>query len=179
MTSCKIFPSIFHILYIVFKHFPKSNSKINLGQQFLRAYCARKYVAYVGSNVNIEKGASFSKDLSIGNNSGIGINCSIGTGTKIGADVMMGPNCTIYTTGHETKRTDIPMIMQGMKKLNPVVIGNDVWIGAHVTIMPGVRIGNGVIIGACSVVTKDVPDYVMVAGNPAIIRKYRNEDSSN
>jgi virginiamycin A acetyltransferase len=55
------------------------------------------------------------------------------------------------------------------------VIGNDVWIGYDSTILPGVRIGNGAIIGAKSVVTKDVPDYAIVAGNPAKVIKYRFE----
>ena len=56
---------------------------------------------------------------------------------------------------------------------SPCIIGNDVWIGANVIIMPKVRIGNGAILGAGTVVTKDVPDYAVVVGNPARIVKYR------
>ena len=56
-----------------------------------------------------------------------------------------------------------------------IAIGNDVWIGTNVTIMGGVKIGNGVIIGACSVVTKDIPDYAIVVGVPAKIIRYRFE----
>ena len=54
-----------------------------------------------------------------------------------------------------------------------MIIGNDVWIGSRVTILPGVKIGNHVIIGASAVVTKDVPDYAIVGGNPARILKMR------
>ena len=53
------------------------------------------------------------------------------------------------------------------------MVGNDVWIGQKATILPGVHIGDGAIIGACSVVTKDVPPYSVVAGNPAEVKKYR------
>ena len=54
-----------------------------------------------------------------------------------------------------------------------IIVGNDVWIGQKATILPGVHIGDGAIIGACSVVTKDVPPYSVVAGNPAQVKKYR------
>jgi virginiamycin A acetyltransferase len=53
------------------------------------------------------------------------------------------------------------------------VVGNDVWIGQKATILPGIHIGDGAIIGACSVVTKDVPPYSVVAGNLAQVKKYR------
>lgn len=58
-----------------------------------------------------------------------------------------------------------------------IVVGNDVWIGAKSTIMSGVRINNGAIVGACSVITKNVPPYAIVAGNPAKIVKYRFTES--
>lgn len=61
-------------------------------------------------------------------------------------------------------------------KNKKVVIGNDVWIGMNVTILPSVKIGNGAIIGAGSVITKDVPDYSVVVGNPARILKFRFSD---
>ena len=57
----------------------------------------------------------------------------------------------------------------------PINIGNDVWIGEKAFIIDGVTIGNGAIIGACSVVTKDVPDYAIMAGNPARLKRFRFE----
>ena len=65
------------------------------------------------------------------------------------------------------------MMEQGFSEEKEVIIGDDVWIGSDVTILPGVKIGNHSIIGACSVVTKDVPEYAIVAGNPAKVKKYR------
>lgn len=128
-----------------------------------------------GSNINIEKGADFGKGngIIIGNNSGIGVNCEVRGPLEIGENVMMGPEVSIMTSSHNTLRTDIPMCKQGHLPKEKVTIKNDVWIGRRVVIMPGVTIGNGVIIGACAVVTKDVPDYAVVAGVPAKIIKYR------
>lgn len=87
---------------------------------------------------------------------------------NIGNNVMIGPNVDIYTVNH-------PMTAQGRRdylgKGMPVTIGNDVWIGGKVTIIPGVTIGNNVVVAAGAVVTKDVPDNVLVGGVPAKIIK--------
>jgi maltose O-acetyltransferase len=91
---------------------------------------------------------------------------------KIGNDVMMGQDVLIYTTRHNDYRIDIPMNRQGMAKVEPVEIGNDVWIGSRVIILPGVHISDGCIIGAGSVVTKDIPPYSVAVGAPAkVVRK--------
>lgn len=90
---------------------------------------------------------------------------------------MMGPECVIISRNHEFDRTDIPMRLQGYKDAEPCVIGNDVWIGRRVMSMPGVHIGNGCIIAAGAVVTKDVPDYAVVGGVPAKVIKFRKEKS--
>ena len=77
---------------------------------------------------------------------------------------MMGPEVYIYTQNHDFKRTDITMDKQGWSAEKPVVIEDDVWIGSRVTILPGVTIGEGSIIGASSVVTKSCPPYSIVVG---------------
>ncbi|MFD1465316.1 sugar O-acetyltransferase [Lapidilactobacillus mulanensis] len=83
---------------------------------------------------------------------------------NIGQHVMIGPNVDIYTVNH-------PMTAAGRRhylaQATPVTIGNDVWIGGKVAIMPGVTIGNNVIVAAGAVVTKDVPDNTLVGGVPA------------
>ena len=110
--------------------------------------------------------------ICLGSGSGLGVNCSVHGPLKIGDNVMMGPDVTILTHTHNIERTDIPMGQQGMR-VAEVVIGNDVWIGMRVVIMPGVKVGNGAVIGSCAVVTKDVPDFAVVGGVPAKIIKSR------
>lgn len=158
---------------------PPSFSALKIGQKQIRAFCGHLILESCGKNINIEKNAQFDSSVCIGNNSGLGINCRIAPYVTIGDNVMMAPNVTIYTTNHETKRTDIPMSEQGFKPVKEVKIGNDCWIGEGVIILPGVRIGNGVILGAGSVVRQDVPDYAVVIGNPAKIVRFRNESGDN
>lgn len=85
---------------------------------------------------------------------------------------MMGPDVVILTHTHNIDRIDIPMEQQG-SRIAKVSIGNDVWIGMRSIIMPGVTIGNGVVIGAGAIVTNDVPDYAIVGGVPVRIIKFR------
>lgn len=139
----------------------------------VRAILVKGFTGCKSENIYINRNAEISRYITIGNNSGIGSNSVIGRYTVIGNDVMMGPECIIYTRNHSFNRTDIPMNRQGMQDFKSVVIGNDVWLGARVTILPGVHIGDGSIIGAGSIVTKDVPRYAIVGGNPARIIKYR------
>ena len=116
--------------------------------------------------------------ISIGSGSGIGVNCRIHGPLQIGDNVMMGPDVVILTHTHNIERTDIPMGSQG-SRVAKVVIGNDVWIGMRSIIMPGVKIGNGVVIGAGvllwlgTIKHKDIPDYAVVGGVPAKIIRFR------
>jgi maltose O-acetyltransferase len=81
----------------------------------------------------------------------------------IGADCLIGPRCGIYTPNHAE---DITRRLDGWELAKPITIGNNVWIGGSVTITPGVMIGDNSIIGAGSVVTRDIPAGVVAAGNP-------------
>jgi len=155
---------------------PMNDGLINLGQRHIRSFFASMFLAKSGVNIDIQKYTRFSHFCELGNNSGIGEGSRLYGKVLIGDDVMMGPQCWIYTQNHEFSYLDKPMRQQGPQREEPVVIGNDVWIGSRVTILPGVHVGNGVIIGAGAVVSKDVPDYAIVGGNPARILKYRNKN---
>ena len=161
----------FYILYRLFGYsFPISQrSKLSAKLRYFFA----KRIAKLGRNVNIERHAFFTPLLDIGDNSGIGIDCEVYGPVRIGKNVMMGPEVVIYTVGHRFDRVDIPMNEQGSTDVSPVIIGDDCWIGRRAIIMPGVNIGNGSIIGAGAVVTKDVPPFTVVGGVPAKIIKKR------
>lgn len=170
----RIVSTFCYVLYNYFaRYLPKSNAKISLCSKQIRRGLAKGFCSKIGKNVNIERNAIFSKNIHLGDNSGIGIECVLQGSIYIGKDVMMGPQVWIYTRNHRHNDIERPMIEQGFEEEKPVTIDDDVWIGSRVTILPGVHIGKGSIIGTGSVVTKDVPDYTIVAGNPAKVVKNR------
>jgi maltose O-acetyltransferase len=143
----------------------------------LRAFCCKYIFEACGNNVNIEKGVRFGKgyEIRIGNNSGIGINNVVPNNVKIGENVMIGPDVLMLSNNHKFDNINKPMIQQGLDEQKEIIIGDDVWIGQRVIITPGKKIGNGVIIGTGSVVSKNIPDYAIAAGNPIKIIRFRNE----
>ena len=94
----------------------------------------------------------------------------------IGDDCFIGPNVSIYTACHSTDPAERNTRNEWAE---PVTIGNNVWIGGSVTILPGVTIGDNVTIGAGSVVTKDIPSGVVAAGNPCRIIKQLYDKEGN
>lgn len=169
-----------YILYhFIAKYLPVSYSPWSLGlTKPIRATLCRFMLKKCGKNVNVERGAVFGFNIEIGDDSGIGINAQLhsGGGIKIGDNVMMGPDVVILTENHKHDDLNISMNKQGGEAA-PVVIDDDVWIGIRVIILPGVRIGRSSIIGAGAVVTKDVPPFSIVGGNPAKILKKRDQSN--
>lgn len=166
------------IMYYGFaRYLPATNNSLGVSKfiRWFRKISARNAFDYCGKNITIERMANFGTGVGIriGDNSGLGVSCEVRGPLEIGENVMMGPEVMILTSIHNTSRTDIPMCQQGHLPKQKVTIGNDVWIGARVIILPGVKVGNGVIIGAGAVVTKDVPDYAVVGGVPARIIRLR------
>ena len=92
---------------------------------------------------------------------------------RLGKKVFVGPNCGFYTAIHPL---DFVKRAEGLERSEPIIIGDDVWIGGDVTILPGVKIGRGTVIGAKSLVTKDIPENVMAFGNPCrVVKKIGSE----
>ena len=169
---------IYLLLYYGFARFlPVSVSRMGGTSRKIRYHICKHIFKSCGKDVNIERMADFGNgyEIEIGDRSGIGINCHVPNDIKIGTDVLMGPNVHILVNHtHNYDRVDIPIIEQGGHKVTRrTIIGDDVWIGRQVLMISGKQIGNHTIIGAGSVVSKDVPDYVIAAGNPIRIIKQR------
>jgi len=165
----------FYILYHAFaKHLPGSRVPYSFGSRFVRYWICRHLFARCGRHVNIERGAEIGSGryIEIGDHSGIGTNCRVGNAV-IGKWVNMGPDVVFIARNHAFEQRDRTIYQQGYIDADPIIVGDDVWIGTRAIILPGRRIGTGAVIGAGAVVTKDVPDYAIVAGNPARIIRYR------
>jgi len=109
-------------------------------------------------------------NISVGRNTFINFNCVIldVVPVSIGDDCQIGPNVQIYAADHPL---DPDVRRSGLESGRPVTIGNNVWIGGAAIILPGVIIGDNAIVGAGSVVTRDVPAGATVVGNPARVRQ--------
>ena len=94
-------------------------------------------------------------------------------GLDIGEDTQIGFESIVLTSSHRFDDTRRPVIQQG-RVYGAVDIGSDVWLGVRVIVLAGVTIGDHAIVGAGSVVTNDVPDWAIVAGQPATLIRYRN-----
>jgi acetyltransferase-like isoleucine patch superfamily enzyme len=115
--------------------------------------------------------------ISVGDRTAIGANNVIlgQGGVEIGSDCLFGPNVTLLSENHASASTIVPIRVQGevRKKL---VIGDDVWIGAGATVLGGVTVGSGAIIAAGAVVSKDVAEYTVVGGVPAVLLRNRIQE---
>ena len=113
--------------------------------------------------------------LKLGDGVDVGCNTilSSGSGIFIGNSVLIAGNCYIGGGRYIANRTDIPIKEQGIYSRGPVIIKDDVWLGAGVTVLDGIEIGRGCIVGAGALVTKNLPDYSIAVGVPAKVTQTR------
>lgn len=136
-------------------------------EQEKRATLLKEFFAEVGENCYVEPPlrANWGRNTHLGNNVYANFNLTLVDDTDIfiGDSVMFGPNVTVATAGHPID----PELRRRVGQYNiPVRIGNNVWIGANAVILPGVTIGDNTVIGAGSIVTRDLPANVVAVGNP-------------
>lgn len=117
-------------------------------------------------------------NICVGENFYSNHNLTILDGAKVtfGDNVFIAPNCVFSTAGHPL---DAEQRNRGLEIALPITVGNNVWFGTQVSVLPGVKIGSNVVIGAGSVVNRNIPDGVVAAGNPCrVIRKLSEEDKN-
>ncbi len=166
------------LYYLIAKNLPGPPTPFGSIGQWVRAVLARAIFKEMGRSVRVHQNVIFGSGVGIriGDNSALSSNCWVASDTTIGRDVMMAPDVTILSATHGTDALDVPMRLQPVPPKRPVVIGDDVWLGTRIIILPGVRVGSHSIIGAGSVVTRDVPEYAIVAGNPARVIRDRRDN---
>lgn len=123
---------------------------------------------YCDYGYNIELGENF-----FANHNTVILDCAK---VSFGNNVFIAPNCGFYTAGHPI---DMERRNKGLEYAYPIKVGDNVWIGANVHVMPGVTIGSNVVIGAGSIVVKDIPSDSVAVGNPCkVIRKITDEEKN-
>lgn len=154
------------------RHLPGRMGESHLGYR-LRQRFWRRQLAALGENVLIQENVHlfFPHNIAIGNNVSITTNCILSAGVPpdsritIGDDVFIGPSTHIFACNHDYSTENIKRDARYLCK--PVRVGNNVWIGAMVGILPGVTIGDGAVIGMGAIVSRDVPPNTIHVGNPA------------
>ncbi len=147
--------------------------------RYFRYLINKRRLKHCGDRVIFASGVKLftPKEISIGNNVRIGANSLLSGqgGITIGNNIAFGPEVLIWSANHNYfQPSELPYDRTYKKR--PVIIEDNVWIGARASVIPGVRVGEGAVVALGAVVTKDVPKCAVVAGNPAKIIKFRNID---
>lgn len=166
---------ICYFLYCSFaKHLPDGLGPIGKSARCLRKALVRPLLKRSSKVFSVDAGADFGNGscLELSEHTNIGPYFSLtGSGTvSFGEHIAMGRECMFITQNHK-------YLEEGYDgfEVKDITVGNHVWFGHRVIVLPGVTIGDHAIVGAGSVVTKDVPNYAIVAGNPAKVIKYRTQ----
>lgn len=138
-----------------------------------RSEIIRSLLAKTGRNFLIEQPfcCDYGYNIVIGENFYANVNCVILDGARVqfGDNVFIGPNCGFYTAGHPF---DVAQRNKGLEYARPITVGDNVWFGAQVCVLPGVTIGDNCVIGAGSVVTHDIPNNSLAVGNPCRVVRF-------
>lgn len=163
------------VYYLLLRWLPNRNAPGGAIYDKLRYYCCRPLFRKCGYPVQIQHYANFGKGdkISIGDNSDLGTDSYVVGEVSIGNNVAMAFGVFITSMNREFSRTDRLILEDGNREISPVTIKDDVLLLARCTILAGVTIGEHVVVGAGAVVSKDVPSWCVVAGNPARIVKWR------
>ena len=175
---------------------PEIRRQYNLGKDWAKTYNSlsatdaqakdivlRLFLGKVGKNVRISQPFSvdYGYNISIGDNCFINMNCTLldAGPISIGKNTLLGPNVKIYTSQHPLNGTErfweeADGTMMVKTWTSPVKIGSYTWIGGGVVILPGVSIGDNVVIGAGSVVTESIPANAIACGNPCKVKKWNS-----
>ena len=149
----------------------KQLNSLTLAEKTEKQEIIRELFGSVGSNpfVGDNFHCDFGQHIHVGDNFHADYNCTMLdlAEIRIGNNCLIGPDVGIYTAGHRLEAEGRTLDVYGM----PITIGNDVWIGGHSTILPGVSIGDGAVVAAGAVVTKDVEPNTIVGGVPAKVIK--------
>ncbi len=133
----------------------------------LRMQMLRQLLGQVGENcvINPQFRCDYGCNIRMGENVFINYNCVILDCAPVtfGDNVFIAPSCGFYTAGHPV---DYPTRNAFLEFAKPITVGDNVWIGGNVVVLPGVTIGSGSVIGAGSVVSRDIPENVVAVGNP-------------
>ncbi len=162
--SLQIGPKCFIDDYVTIYTHPKGRGRVHL---------AENVHIYRWSMVELGEGEG---SLKIGRNTYIQSGCVLNAFVSsiiIGANCMIAPRCAFMPYQHSFADTSRPMREQGFTSKGNIVLEDDVWLGANVTVTDGVTIGQGAIVGAGAVVTKDIPAYAIAGGVPARVLRYR------
>ena len=148
-------------------------NRLDPGLEERREEMLRGLLGKTGKNFLIEQPflCDYGYNIGIGENFYANVNCVIldEAAVTFGDNVFIGPNCAFYTAAHPLDTGDRRL---GLEFARPISVGSDVWIGGNVVVLPGVTIGDGCVIGAGSVVTRDIPAGFLAFGNPCrVIRR--------
>jgi maltose O-acetyltransferase len=163
------------LYYGLARHLPEHSDPRGALWKWLRAATTRPLLRHAGKGIVINAGAHFGNGsvLSMGDYTSLGIGARIIGDVTLGNYVGSAQNIFLCAYNRESRELDTPMMFQGKKPDKPIFVDDDVLLLANCIVLAGVHIHTGAVIGAGAVVTRDVPPYAVVVGNPARVIKFR------